>query len=93
MLRRPSTGERRLVTDPTIAQRGPYLLELTPGDYLWCACGRSKTQPFCDQSHVGTAFLPIRFTVKPRRNPETVWLCGCKHSKHKPFCDGSHNKL
>lgn len=76
-----------------IPRRGPYLLDLAPGDYWWCACGRSKNQPFCDGSHKGTALQPVKFTIKPRTNPETVWLCGCKQSKDKPFCDGSHNTL
>jgi CDGSH-type Zn-finger protein len=34
-----------------VAQKGPYLQELAPGDYLWCACGRSASQPWCDGSH------------------------------------------
>jgi CDGSH iron-sulfur domain-containing protein 3 len=76
---------------PKIAQRVPYLAELTAGDYLWCACGRSARQPFCDGSHAGSGIEPLPFTVK--RRSETVWLCGCKHSRHKPFCDGFHNKL
>jgi CDGSH iron-sulfur domain-containing protein 3 len=81
------------VTDPLIAQRGPYLAELPAGDYFWCACGRSKTQPFCDGSHKGTGITPMKFTIKDRGKPETVWLCGCKRSGHMPFCDGTHNKL
>ena len=27
-------------------QKGPYAVELAPGDYWWCACGRSRSQPF-----------------------------------------------
>jgi len=81
------------VTDPRIAQRGPFLVELPAGDYLWCACGRSQNQPFCDGSHKGTGLAPVRFSIKDRGKPETVWLCGCKHSRRKPFCDGSHNLL
>ena len=79
--------------EPQLAQRGPYVVELPPGEYLWCACGRSKNQPFCDESHAGTPFRPIRFTVPPKRNPQTFWMCGCKRSRHKPFCDGTHNKV
>lgn len=76
---------------PVIAHRKPYMLDLPPGEYLWCACGRSLTQPFCDGSHKGTSFAPIKFTVTPRTG--TLWLCGCKHAKTKPHCDGAHNKL
>jgi CDGSH-type Zn-finger protein len=36
--------------DPVIAQNAPYELELEAGAYWWCACGRSKSQPFCDGS-------------------------------------------
>lgn len=77
--------------EPVIAHRKPYLLDLAPGEYSWCACGRSLTQPFCDGSHKGTSFTPIKITVTPRTG--TLWLCGCKHSKTKPHCDGAHNKL
>lgn len=81
------------MTQPTVAQRGPYLVELAAGDYLWCACGRSRKQPFCDGSHRGTGLRPVRFTVRPRRKTQTVWLCGCKRSGDVPFCDGTHNTL
>ncbi len=73
--------------------RQPYPIELKAGDYWWCACGLSKTQPFCDGSHQGTAFTPVKFSVDPRRAGKTLWLCGCKQAKTKPFCDGTHNKL
>lgn len=81
------------MNEPVIASRAPYMLELMPGDYLWCACGRSRTQPFCDGSHAGTDFQPVKFTIKPHSKPRIVWLCGCKHARTKPFCDGTHNKL
>ena len=29
--------------------------------YSWCACGISANQPFCDGSHRGGEFTPIRF--------------------------------
>ncbi len=67
-------------------------LDLEPGHYLWCACGRSRRQPFCDGSHAGTGLAPLPFTIKPGR-VRTHWLCGCKHTKHPPFCDASHNRL
>jgi CDGSH iron-sulfur domain-containing protein 3 len=79
------------MAEPVIAQRLPFPLDLAPGDYWWCACGRSKNQPFCDGSHKGSEFSPIKFTVPP--DSRRLWLCGCKHSGTKPFCDGTHNKL
>lgn len=78
------------MADPIVAQRGSYAIELAAGEHWWCACGRSKTQPFCDGSHKGTGITPMKFTVD---KTEKLWLCGCKASGNKPFCDGTHNKL
>ncbi|WP_297089765.1 CDGSH iron-sulfur domain-containing protein [uncultured Draconibacterium sp.] len=75
---------------PVIADKAPKALTLEPGTYYWCACGKSKTQPFCDGSHRGTEFAPQAFTIDVKKE---VWLCQCKHSKTKPFCDGSHRTL
>ena len=58
--------------------------------YWWCACGRSKSQPFCDGSHKGTGFAPLKTESAGAR---TAAWCGCKHSKNAPFCDGSHASL
>ena len=76
--------------EPVIAQKFPYSQDLKAGDYWWCACGQSKKQPFCDGSHKGGAFTPVKFTLTEDKQ---VWLCGCKHTATKPFCDGSHKKL
>lgn len=79
------------MTDPVIAQKGPYALELQPGTYWWCACGRSRTQPFCDGSHKLTVgFAPIKVEIA---ETQKVWFCGCKHSGKKPMCDGTHKLL
>ena len=78
------------MTEPTIVAKEPAVLELEPGTYYWCACGRSKNQPFCDGSHEGSEFTPqvVEITEK-----QIVALCQCKQSKTPPFCDGSHNEL
>lgn len=78
------------MADPVIAQKSPYLKTLEPGTYHWCACGRSKNQPFCDGSHKGTEFTPTKFTVEKKG---VFALCGCKHTKGPPFCDGTHGRL
>jgi CDGSH-type Zn-finger protein len=76
--------------EPVVAKKSPYVMQLAPGKYYWCACGRSAKQPFCDGSHKGTGINPVEFVVEETTG---IALCGCKHSKDKPFCDGSHNDL
>jgi CDGSH-type Zn-finger protein len=76
--------------DRLIAQKAPYAVDLKPGDYYWCACGRSKKQPFCDGSHKDTGFTPTKFTMTEEK---TVYLCGCKHTATAPFCNGGHKSL
>ncbi|MGD9952562.1 MAG: CDGSH iron-sulfur domain-containing protein [Burkholderiales bacterium] len=78
------------MAEPMIPQRAPYAVELAPGDYWWCACGQSSRQPFCDGSHKGGPFTPVKFSVA---EAQKVWLCGCKHTGTPPFCDGTHQKL
>jgi CDGSH-type Zn-finger protein len=79
------------MSEPTIAQKGPYPVEVEAGkSYFWCACGKSAKQPFCDGSHKGTDFTPVKFDAT---EDKTVYFCGCKHSKNPPLCDGSHHKL
>ena len=76
---------------PEIARLKPYLVAVTEGrTYLWCACGRSMNQPFCDGSHKGTPFQPIRWKAG---STEEKLFCGCKHTAGAPFCDGTHNRL
>lgn len=75
-----------------IARYKPYYRELKKGKaYLWCRCGRSREQPFCDGSHRGTSFQPLRYVA--REDGEEVLFCGCKHTDQQPFCDGTHNNL
>lgn len=78
------------MTEPTIAQKGPFAQEPEPGKYWWCACGKSQNQPFCDSSHKGTEFMPKKFEISEKKK---IWLCGCKHTSNAPFCDGTHKNL
>lgn len=78
------------MTEPVIADKKPVVMALEPGDYFWCSCGRSAGQPFCDGSHKGTDFTPMKFTIAEKQQ---VALCACKHTENSPFCDGSHAKL
>ncbi len=77
--------------EAVIAEKSPFAVELVEGEtYYWCACGRSKSQPFCDGSHQGTGLEPVAFTAE---KTGTAYLCGCKRTANRPFCDGSHNTL
>lgn len=78
------------MTEPDCPQNYPYAIELEAGVYFWCACGRSAKQPFCDGSHAGTEFTPVRFEAA---ETQTQWLCGCKRSGNGHLCDGTHNSL
>lgn len=78
------------MSEPTVPQKAPYVMETHKGTYAWCACGKSAKQPFCDGSHVGSEFSPT--IVEITENKMVAW-CGCKHSKNAPFCDGTHSKL
>ncbi|EAS43655.1 glutamate synthase [Photobacterium profundum] len=71
-----------------IADNQPVLVQLEKGKtYQFCVCGYSHTQPFCDDSHLGTEFEPMYFTAE---KTEQRWLCQCKQSGNQPYCDGSH---
>jgi CDGSH iron-sulfur domain-containing protein 3 len=76
---------------PRIARAAPYAVDVTAGkSYFWCACGLSANQPFCDGSHKGTDFVPVKHVAD---KDGKAWFCGCKHSAKAPMCDGSHKGL
>lgn len=73
---------------PNRASDTPYGVEVESGkDYYWCACGLSKNQPFCDGSHKGSGFSPVKYQAAKTGK---VYFCGCKQTKSAPLCDGSH---
>jgi CDGSH-type Zn-finger protein len=77
--------------EPTIAQKSPFAVQVEAGKcYWWCACGRSASQPFCDGSHKGSDFVPVKFESAESK---TMYFCGCKHTANPVMCDGSHHKL
>ena len=76
---------------PEIGGRAPLPIEVEAGkSYWWCACGRSKSQPFCDGSHKTTTFTPIEWKAE---KTERAFFCTCKRTGNRPLCDGSHKKL
>jgi CDGSH-type Zn-finger protein len=78
------------MSEPVMAQKAPYKVELEAGEYWWCACGKSASQPFCDGTHKTTDFIPLQFTIEDKK---PYFICGCKHTANKPYCDGTHKKL
>ena len=80
-----------MMEKPIVADNNPAKASLEEGkEYFYCKCGRSKKQPFCDGSHTGTSFEPMKFTAEATTQK---WLCACKHTKNPPYCDGSHHKF
>ena len=74
-----------------IADNRPARVQLVKDqEYHFCVCGRSKKQPFCDGSHLGTSFKPLAFTAEETGD---AYLCSCKHSARLPFCDGTHKQF
>jgi CDGSH-type Zn-finger protein len=72
------------------AAESPFATAVEAGkDYWWCACGLSKNQPFCDGSHKGGPFTPMKYSATESK---TVYFCGCKASGKQPLCDGTHKK-
>lgn len=78
-------------TLPLMPQKAPFKVDVTAGKtYWWCACGRSQSQPFCDGSHKGSAFTPVKHTAE---KDGVLWFCGCKRTGRQPLCDGTHKAL
>jgi mannose-6-phosphate isomerase-like protein (cupin superfamily)/CDGSH-type Zn-finger protein len=79
------------MSSPVVARPKPCLVSVKAGrNYLWCSCGRSSKQPFCDGSHQGSEFQPVAYQAT---RDEELLFCGCKHTRDAPFCDGAHTNL
>jgi len=78
------------MSNPKRAADTPFGIEVESGkSYFWCSCGLSQKQPFCDGSHKGSEFVPVRFQATESKK---VYFCGCKITASQPLCDGSHSK-
>jgi CDGSH-type Zn-finger protein len=81
---------RIIMSTPVRASDTPFAVDVEEGKkYAWCSCGQSEKQPFCDGSHKGSEFSPVRFTATESKK---VFFCGCKLTASQPLCDGSHKQ-
>ncbi len=79
------------MSEPVIAQKAPFPVEVEEGkSYFWCSCGKSTNQPFCDGSHKGSEFSPVKHTAE---KDGKLFFCGCKKSDKSPLCDGTHSRM
>lgn len=70
--------------DVVIAAETPIQVHLNAGqEYLYCTCGLSGGQPFCDQSHFGTTHAGGMPFTAVKSGP--ALLCRCKHTDSAPF--------
>ncbi len=77
------------MSEPLCPQKRPYVLSEEPGPKAWCSCGHSQKQPYCDGSHAGKGFAPVRVVVE--KAGKVAW-CGCKKTGTPPYCDGAHSR-
>jgi CDGSH-type Zn-finger protein len=69
---------------PTIKTAYPFTIHLEKDKvYFYCTCGKSDSQPFCDGSHKGTEFKPLKISLK--RDVKWQLICGCKHNAISVF--------
>lgn len=76
------------MSEPVRAADTPFAIDVEEGkSYFWCSCGKSAKQPFCDGSHAGTEFVPLKYDAAESKK---VFFCGCKVTGNQPLCDGAH---
>lgn len=71
-----------------VARLFPAFTQVEKGKtYHWCSCGLSAKQPFCDGSHKGTSFVPVKYEATETKR---VLFCMCKQTGTAPICNKAH---
>jgi CDGSH-type Zn-finger protein len=79
------------MTKGAVAAKAPIPVDVEAGKaYFWCTCGQSSKQPFCDGTHKGSDFAPMKWEAT---ESGTKYFCACKQTNGSPLCDGSHKAL
>lgn len=77
---------------PKVVSLSPARVEVIEGkQYYWCACGHTKTEPWCDGQHKTLSTIrPVKW-VAPKSGIASI--CACRYSKRegRVLCDGSHS--
>jgi CDGSH-type Zn-finger protein len=70
------------VSKPARAADTPFEVNVEKGrQCFWCSCVKNENQAFCDGSHKGSEFSPVRFT--PTESKE-VFCVAVKSLHHNP---------
>jgi len=73
----PECGIYWRVLEPIVAQKFHVAQAVEPGAYFWCACGKSKSQPFCDGANKSSGFTPLKTEMTNNKAPALFrMLCG-----------------
>jgi len=64
---------------PEIGGYKSIRMEMEPGTYYWCSCGKSSNQPFCDGSHKGSSFSPMAVEITEKKQFHGV------HASNQPI--------
>ena len=74
------------------AGESPVGVDVVEGkSYFWCTCGLSSKQPFCDGSHKGTNFVPLKYT--PDQSKKVFFVCVSKQLTRRFATDHTISKL
>ena len=79
-----------VITNVSLGLMNFYHIDKQINIKVFCTCGLSSKNPYCDGSHKGTGFSPEIVILE--EDKKVAW-CGCKHSSKGAFCDGSHRNL